>query len=1312
MKCFGWINLFVIIRYGKTWVFNRQRFGREFLNRYVPRHSNQDVRYIINTFNQHGGSMHIHPRIKITVGVSTSRADDDPNITIKEFKKPSTINKCITLLKQLEMPVKSLPGVGPKTEFALHRLGLYTIRSLLFHFPISFIDRSSISKDVKTVPDGDICTVVVTVEFISHYAHSIQAKCRDDSGNHLFIRFHHGPSPRGKQFAVAISKLLGNVPCRRIISGKIRWKYKDNHDSDDNTVVKDHFEMLHHGNGTIAEIINPQVVKKVIDMKAVQKIEPVYRLTEGITQTKMKQTIQHAIQIGSALLRELPEFLPEELLSELSWPTLADSLILAHTPPTAVSYQNGRASVTVSPARLRLVFQEFITQQVFLDITRWRKKNVFHFSMPNGTLTSMQILFQQIYANYEESPLIKIAILSLHFSLTHSQKRCLGELWKDAVGYTGPIRRMTRLLQGDVGAGKTVIAFLLALCCLEHPQLSNVVAFLSPTTLLAQQHVDTLKKFVDSLDKHRIYLDKGPSVRRIHIEYLSGAITGIKRRQVLDRITNCQKDEAVIVVGTHALISEDVTNIFARISSGTYDVKSNGLGTIPGLALCIIDEEQRLGVEQREALVKFAVHTLHMTATPIPRTLALSKILKGGSSVGALDVSTLDEKPASAKNVTTSIVDINNLDRLLKGVQRQVALGAKVFWIVPVIGDEEDDDAVDGQIHIENSMTVTKRFQKLSEYFGPNKVGMIHGRMGLDERTHQLELFSDTKSDMSIIVGTTVLEVGIDIPNVSILIVEEADRFGLSQLHQLRGRIGRATSLYQVTDHKNLDCHCVLLTDVFSSENGKEVAKRRLDILRKSMDGNAIAEVDLMLRGPGEKTKKRQSGLNGGGWTIDLRHHLDLELPASIYSRLLMRRDEFVEQSNHFNFHDTSYEIKLSNEFRILTSFIGRRKPLDNSPIMSVLLRVHLCFFGNWDQAEWGTLRALETLRLMVGDYSCDNKLDMIFIDMAKGMMGTERTQLTSQHMTSASLHPLAQLPVNSTSTIANPTLERLPVYTSSTIAKTVQRKVSDFAFSYFSQLSNLIAFQFEFRSPKINTKPTFSGNDVVFIILDIETTGLSPKSDYIIQIAAKVLGTEKTFCKYVQPPKKLPKNIELITGITDDFLRRGGVDQLTGYDYNIAAATFLDVYHDFCSFCREILLTEGKPLVMVAHNCAFDLRMINSEIQRINTTAKRTDKVTRFISLSRDTGIVTAVDSLALFRDKQIWKGASPTSTKLVEAVSIPESFSLETIYQHLFGMGIVHGHNALADVIALEKILCSPIFSDKWKPLAEKIQQLLVLT
>jgi ATP-dependent DNA helicase RecG len=434
MKCswlrsiFRWINLSILaLRYASPWVFHR----RNFFSR-LETNVHHDVSDPVSII-QDGDRFTFTPRSWKNTVLSSS-ASNQPHLLTDLQNQTLTAQKCIALLKQLEMPVSSLPGVGPRTEEALHRLGLFNVRSLLFHFPTSFIDRSSLCKDINNVPDGELCTVVVTVEFIVRNPQYIRAKCRDPSGNTLFIRWFHGSSARGKNFAIAISKTLGNLPSRRIISGRLKWN--DNH--------------------TVAEIINPQLVKKVDEIKAVQRIEPIYKLTEGLTQSKMIQTIDYAIQIGSALLREIPEFLPEELLLQLSWPTLADSLILAHSPSTVVSLKRGRASAAMTPARLRLAFQEFITQQVFLEITRWRYKNTFYF--PKSTLSdsSGRIVFQQIVSTWEESPLIQMALQSLPYSLTQSQKRCLGELWKDALGYTGGMSRMARLLHGDVGSGKTV----------------------------------------------------------------------------------------------------------------------------------------------------------------------------------------------------------------------------------------------------------------------------------------------------------------------------------------------------------------------------------------------------------------------------------------------------------------------------------------------------------------------------------------------------------------------------------------------------------------------------------------------------------------------------------------------------------------------------------------------------------------------------------------------------------------------------------------------------------------------------------------
>jgi DNA polymerase III epsilon subunit-like protein len=239
----------------------------------------------------------------------------------------------------------------------------------------------------------------------------------------------------------------------------------------------------------------------------------------------------------------------------------------------------------------------------------------------------------------------------------------------------------------------------------------------------------------------------------------------------------------------------------------------------------------------------------------------------------------------------------------------------------------------------------------------------------------------------------------------------------------------------------------------------------------------------------------------------------------------------------------------------------------------------------------------------------------------------------------------------------------------------------------------------------------SFKENEVLFLIVDIETTGLNPKTDYIIQLAAKVIGSGSFFSKYIFPPVMLSENIEKMTGITNDFLREGGKDQITGFYHNGRAGAFSDVFDDFCLFCREVSQHHGKPLVMIAHNCVFDLRMINGEIKRKKTIQKNSSE-TSFPSFSRETGIIAAVDSLTLLRNKQIWKKtAQSLSNRQENVISYPSSYSLEAIYRHLFGTGIQHGHNAVSDVLALERILSSPKLND-WKTLAEKIQLSLVFS
>ena len=373
----------------------------------------------------------------------------------------------------------------------------------------------------------------------------------------------------------------------------------------------------------------------------------------------------------------------------------------------------------------------------------------------------------------------------LPFHLTKAQEKALFEIDTDM---SEPFR-MIRLLQGDVGSGKTVVGLMAMLTALENKKQAVLMA---PTDILIRQHAETLNRFCRGLN--------------LNIALLTGREKGKKRQEILERIAS---GEAHIILGTHALFENEVV--------------------FKDLGLAIIDEQHRFGVEQRLALTRKGKNTdiLVMTATPIPRSLALT-------FYGDMDVSKIDERPANRQKVDTRVFSVQREGEIIASLQKQVAEGSQVFWVCPLIEETEKSDLA----------SATARFENLKSVFG-DKVGLIHGKMKGSEKDALMQDFIDKK--ISVLVATTVIEVGVDVPNATVMVIEQAERFGLAQLHQLRGRIGRG-------DKKSA---CLLIYNGFLSD----IARKRLETMRSTDDGFIIAEEDLKLRGAGDVLGVRQSGL-------------------------------------------------------------------------------------------------------------------------------------------------------------------------------------------------------------------------------------------------------------------------------------------------------------------------------------------------------------------------------------------------------------------------------------------------------------------
>lgn len=601
------------------------------------------------------------------------------------------VDKCLDILQRLEQPVNALPGVGPKTGESLNKLGLFTLRDLLWYFPRSFIDRSVLESDIRNIPDGELGTFVLTIH--KERARHNAVPCTDEEGNAVDIVFIYGGSRQGLSMtSAAKTKLCGSD--KMIVSGKVKCSE----------------------NGYA--IFNPDVIESLHNATDVLGIEPVYRLNSGLTQNKLVKAIDGALEVAEEL-KLLPESLPKDVLDELGWPTFVDSIRVAHKPASM------KEAGVDSPARNRLAFEELCIQQARLALARWDMK---HSGVEHGTVSGLS---EPVRAKtWQESPLVTAAVETLPFELTESQKACFDEIWNSAIVNNN--ERMTRLLQGDVGSGKTVIAYLAALGCVESRQGGgSVVVFLAPTQLLAIQHYQTISSFAKACNDRQ-------GSHNIQLELLTGSIVGSKREEVLSRIESSRESDATILIGTHALVTPDVVQ---RLSNLQPVNQSKG----SGLALLIVDEEQRFGVRQRQALSRCAANTLYMSATPIPRTLGLH-------CSGLLDVTNLESDP---RQVQTTITTADNIDKLVAVLQTKIKNGSKCFWVLPRIEVTDTDDSSSQQ------SSVLDRYAMLTEVFGAKTVGHVHGRMSIKDREDQLARFADEESPTSILVSTTVIEVGI-----------------------------------------------------------------------------------------------------------------------------------------------------------------------------------------------------------------------------------------------------------------------------------------------------------------------------------------------------------------------------------------------------------------------------------------------------------------------------------------------------------------------------------------------------------------------
>ena len=639
-------------------------------------------------------------------------------------------------------PVTTLSGVGPALADKLGRLGIARLQDLWFHLPRQYEDRTRLTP-IRELQPGTRVQVEARVEAIERgfrWRPQLKVAVGDDSQRTLLLRFFHFRAAQAAQFAPGQwLRCYGDV--RAGAQG---------------------LEMVHPSYQRLAEHELGQPA---------DRLTPVYPAMEGLGQASLVRLI------GRALDRLPPddalELLPRGLLARHELPSLRAALVTMHRP--GAGEDTAALLAGTHPAQRRLAFEELLAHQLSLRMQRidLRKHGALPIA-PRGTLAD---------ALRKRLP----------YTLTGAQQRVLKQVREDL----SQPKPMLRLVQGDVGSGKTVVAALAALHAVES---GAQVALMAPTELLAEQHYHSFKQWLEPLG--------------IEVVWLAGKIKGRARRAALERL----REGAGVVIGTHALVQEGVE--FRR------------------LALAIVDEQHRFGVHQRLALRdkghegELVPHQLVMTATPIPRTLAMT-------AYADLDVSAIDELPPGRTPVQTVAVSAERRAEVVERIRAACAEGRQAYWVCTLIEELEDPA---GKPDVQAAQTT---FEHLSKQLPELKIGLIHGRLKPAEKQRVMEEFKAGR--LQLLVATTVIEVGVDVPNASLMLIENAERLGLAQLHQLRGRVGRGARASS----------CVLMYQSPLSM----MAKERLAVMRETTDGFVIAEKDLELRGPGELLGTRQTGL-------------------------------------------------------------------------------------------------------------------------------------------------------------------------------------------------------------------------------------------------------------------------------------------------------------------------------------------------------------------------------------------------------------------------------------------------------------------
>lgn len=692
------------------------------------------------------------------------------------------------MLNILDQDVMYLPGVGPKKKEILSKeLGIQTWRDLLEHYPYKYVDRSRIYRISEI--SGDMPFVQIRGRMLGYDEYAMGARKKRIVGH-----FSDGHGVVDLVWFQGAQYIYKNYPIGKelIVFGRP-------------TVYGGRYQFAHPDIDDASQL-------QLSDMG----MQPYYMTTERMKKAGINSRAME--KMTKTLVTKLPETLPETLPPYITGPlhliSRLEALRQIHYPHNAREMQQ---------ARYRLKFEELFYVQ--LNILRYasdhrRKYRGYIFSRAGAQLNDF-------YRNH------------LPFDLTNAQKRVVREIRDDMASG----RQMNRLLQGDVGSGKTLVALMAMLIAIGNGYQACIMA---PTEILAEQHLATIRQMLGDMD--------------IHVELLTGVVKGRRRADILDRLS---KGEIDILVGTHAVIEDAV--VFAR------------------LGLAVVDEQHRFGVAQRARLwakSEMPPHILVMTATPIPRTLAMTLY-------GDLDVSVIDELPPGRKPIQTLHKYDTQTTSLYQGIRQQIDSGRQVYIVYPLIEESEKSDL----------KNLEDGFEAMREIFPQYRLSKVHGRMKPKDKDAEMQRFAS--GETQILVATTVIEVGVNVPNASVMVILDAQRFGLSQLHQLRGRVGRGAE----------QSYCILVTTFKLSEE----TRKRIDIMCETNDGFRIAEADLKLRGPGDLEGTQQSGIAFDLKIADIARDGQIVQLAREQAQAIIDRDPVCSSNEYKMLWDRLKELRKSN---------------------------------------------------------------------------------------------------------------------------------------------------------------------------------------------------------------------------------------------------------------------------------------------------------------------------------------------------------------------------------------------------------------